>query len=118
MKPSFVLAALALVFSAQAFAAPMYIECNFNHYQHLTKVLDSYTVVKGAELKEEVKDVLTQEMGPTCHSVVDPNLMGIPGNRYYTYELNTGAAKYTISVEEGGAENPGKKDVSFAKKSN
>ncbi len=81
-------------------------DCRFNDHQALNQSLTNNEIRQGAEFKNEVLDLLSQEMGPICNTVFDTDLtIGIPGNKVQKYELIGADVAYEISLTRSMEEN-------------
>jgi hypothetical protein len=104
MMKFFVLAAVfAGLVSQTASAEEFVVPCNFEHYKTLNTALNELTVRSGQELKEEVKGVLAQEMGPTCELVIELKV-GIPGQSSQDFRLQSESNEYLVTIVKGGVE--------------
>lgn len=81
------------------------VACTTEDYQELSDVLSTMTATNGESLRGEVQDMLMEEMGPSC--AILPVGVGIPGNRYISYALESGIRSYVVTVVIGGVERPG-----------
>ena len=88
-----------LVASAQA--ETIKVDCDFAAYQRLNRALDIAEVRVGAAYKEELKGILGQEMGPVCKVLIDMEpKFGIPGNKYFDYEVTANGVKIDVAIVE------------------
>lgn len=104
----FLVATLALLLSVSASAGPAKKSCNFEDYQAINAALEGYEVREGDELRPALASLLKEEMGPICEAVIDDGIrIGIPGNKYRTYEVSgndrTFQVKIVTGIEQGNS---------------
>ncbi len=90
--------------STYAFAAPVSTTCSFQDYTAINKALEGNSIVKGSELAGSIQGVLILEAPIFCEAVTDANLVGIPGDKYFTYRLGSVGPQYEINVVVHGVE--------------
>jgi len=100
MKTILLIAALG--FSASAFAA----DCTTQDWQVISQALNS-KASSGAQYQGQVIGMMAEEMAPRCMNISNPDVVGIPGNQYYTYELISGQRDFVLQIVVGGVEEPG-----------
>lgn len=109
MKAVLGFAMLAMTLTSAAASADVIRQaCDFKDYKLIQQALSQGRILKGAEKKAALQEVLMQEMGPTCHALIPTSpVFGIPGTQYSQYEISTGSARFGLWISISRVTDPG-----------
>lgn len=119
MKLSTLVLATAAALVSTTASADVRKPCDFNDYQALVHLLNGGATIKaGAEMKGAILGMLAEEMGPKCEKVIPTDIMTIPGDHFYSFEISSGERLFKIGVAEHGVETGNYTSISLSQRQN